>query len=132
MRSLDALPRNQRGMTIWQLLFLAFVFGFFALFALRTVPVYLDYISALRNIQEVARKGDFNVEDPSTVTRSLEKKWDIDYIKYLDYHDIKVTKTVNGPALTFDYEVRQHLFYNIDLVMEFQGSVPLGKSSDVG
>ena len=130
MRSFGSTSLRQRGMTFWQLLFYVFVFGFFGLMAFETLPVYLDYFSALKNVRDVARVGDFNVEDPATVTRSLEKKWDIDYIKYLDFHDIKLTKLPGGPALTFEYEVRKPLFYNIELVMTFQGNVPLAKSVD--
>lgn len=130
MRSFGSTPRRQRGMTFWQLLFLAFVLGFFGLMIFQCGPVYLDWISADRNIRDVARHGDFNLEDPSTVTRALEKKWDIDYIKYLDYHDIKVVKTSGGPTLAYDYEVRKPLFYNIELVMTFKNNIPLAKSAD--
>lgn len=128
MRSFGSTPRRQRGMTFWQLLFLVFVFGFFGLMIFQCGPVYLDWFSAERNIREVVRAGNFSVEDPASVTRALEKKWDIDYIKYLDYHDIHLVKLVGGPALEYDYEVRKPLFYNIELVMTFKGDVPLAKT----
>ena len=130
MRSFESTPRYQHGMTFWQLLFLVFVFGFFGLIGFQTIPVYLDYFSAARDIREVARAGDYNVEDPATVTRSLERKWDIDYIKYLDYRDVKIVKTGSGPVFSYDYEVRKPLFYNIELVMTFKGTAPLAKSVD--
>lgn len=130
MRSFGSTPSRQHGMTFWQLLFLVFVFGFFGLIGFQTIPVYLDWFSADRNIREVARSGNFNLEDPHSVTLALEKKWDIDYIKYLDYRDIKVVKTVNGPALQYDYEVRKPLFFNVELVMTFQNSISLGKTVD--
>jgi hypothetical protein len=130
MRSFGPIQRLQHGMTFWQLLFLVFVFGFFGLLGFQTLPVYLDNLSAVKDIREVARAGDFNVEDPDSVTRSLAKKWDIDYIKYLDYKDIRLVKLKGGRALEYDYEVRKPLFYNIELVMTFRGDVPLAKSVD--
>jgi hypothetical protein len=112
-------------MTFWQLLFLVFVFGFFGLIGFKTIPIYLDYYNAAKDVREVARSGNFNPEDPATVDRALGKKWDIDYIKYLDYHDVKMVKKNNGVFLEYSYEVRQHLMYNVDIVLSFSDSVAL-------
>jgi len=125
MRFNPALPGRQRGLTFWGLLFLAFVFGCFILFGFKTIPVYLNQLTVAADVRKVARSGDFNPDDPQGIIRALQRQWDIDYIKYLDPSESHVDNTANGHALQYDYEVRQHLFYNIDLVMEFQDTIPI-------
>jgi hypothetical protein len=63
--------------------------------------------------------------DPVDVRRDIERRWDIDYISQLEPKDIKVGNTDQGLAISYDYEARAHLFYNVYIVIHFADSIPL-------
>jgi hypothetical protein len=130
MRAHRSMRRAQRGMSFWSLLFLLFVFGFFTLVGLKTIPLYLNQLKVDKNLRGVARDNDYDPNNPGTLVRALEKRWDLDDIQYLDYHQVKVVNKVRGKVMSYDYEARQNLFLNVYVVIQFQDDVPLSKSVD--
>jgi hypothetical protein len=130
MRAHRSMRRAQRGMSFWSLLFLLFVFGFFILLGLKTIPIYLNQLKVDKNLRGVARDNDYDPDNPLSLMRALEKRWDLDDIEYLDYHQVKVVNKLHGRAMSYDYEARQNLFMNVFVVIHFQGDVPLSKSAD--
>jgi len=71
-----------------------------------------------RRGQHAAGRG----QRPRLARRALEKRWDLDDIDYLDWHKVKAVKTVRGHEIAYDYEARQNLFFNIFIVIHFDGS----------
>jgi hypothetical protein len=47
-------------------------------------------------------------------------------VKYVDYKDVKVVGQTGERTLTLEYEVRVHMFYNVDTVYMFEEEIPLG------
>jgi hypothetical protein len=57
--------------------------------------------------------------------KAMKLRWDVEGINTLRVEDIKLVKAGAGRALTYDYKAETELFYNISLVVHFQGSYPM-------
>ncbi len=123
---------RQRGMSFWSLLFVLGVFGFAILVAMKLIPIYLNQMKVTKVVRAVAQemRGAGGEIDPNDLRRSLEKRWDIEDIDWLEYQDIKLTRVGNKRSLKYDYEARKNLFQNIFIVVDFQDDVLITNSAD--
>ncbi|MGH8444252.1 MAG: DUF4845 domain-containing protein [Solimonas sp.] len=121
MRSL----RRQRGLGWFGLLFVLAVIGFCAIVAVKTLPMYLNQMKVTSAISKIAADPDNAQADPMALRMDLQRYWDIDDIEYLLPSEVKVKRTDRGRFLSYDYEARQRLFYNIYVVIHFADDVPL-------
>jgi hypothetical protein len=126
---------QQRGMTFWGLLFVFGTLAFFAIVTMKVLPIYLNQMkidNAVKSVVKEAKSdggGQLNIAD---IQRSLEKRWDIEDVNYLDWHDVRAVNTNRGRVLAYDYEAREHLFYNIFIVVHFEDQIPLPGGSSGG
>lgn len=118
---------GQRGLGIFGLIFLLGLIGFVALVVIKCMPLYLNQMTIARDLNEVAKQvaSSGSEIDVTDVRRDIERRWDIDYINQLEPKDIKVGNTDKGMAISYDYEARAHLFYNVFIVIHFAESIPL-------
>ena len=67
---------------------------------------------------------------PAEIERMVLKRLDINMVTDVKRDDISVTKTGNSITVEINYEVRQHMFGNIDVVVSFdkRAEIPLGPS----
>ena len=117
-------PRSQRGMTLISWIALLLVVAFFGLFASRTVPAYFDYWTIVSVAEGV--QGDPALQDaPRAEVRSkLNTRMRINDVDDLGYDSISIrTGSGGGLRLVVQYEVREHLLGNIDLVLRFDHTV---------
>lgn len=125
---IQASSRAQRGAGLWGTLFVFAVIAFIALVVIKMIPVYLNQIKVSTAVKEVAQEPGLGANASVPAVRdSLQRHWDIDDIEYLQPKDVAVIHDTddNGETLTYDYEARVHLFYNIYVVVHFQGSAPM-------
>lgn len=118
--------KRQRGLGLFGLIFVFAVIGFTALIVMRCWPIYLNQMKIAKAIRAVASDGDAaSAQDSTGLYRPLEKYWDIDSIDTLDYKKVKLIRSDRGRAISYKYEARTPLFYNISLLMEFEETVPV-------
>jgi hypothetical protein len=118
---------RQRGLTLFGLIFVLLVVGFVALLLIKCGPIYLNQIAIERDLREIANQAtvvDGQV-DVGALRSAIERRWDVDYINQLEPRDIKVVRGERGLTLSYDYEARAHLFYNVDLVIHFADDIPI-------
>ncbi len=118
---------GQRGLGIFGLIFLLALIGFVALVVIKCTPLYLNQMTLARDLREVARQVNTSGSDVSIpeLQRDIEKRFDIDYINQVEAKDIKVGNTDKGLVMSYDYEARVSLFYNIFIVIHFADEIPL-------
>jgi hypothetical protein len=118
----------QRGLGLFGIIFLLALIGFVGLVVMKCLPLYLNQMTITRDLHEVAaqQSGSGSDIDPNEVHRAIERRWDIDYVTQLEPKDVKVAPGDKGiMAISYDYEARAHLFYNIYIVIHFAESLPL-------
>jgi translation initiation factor RLI1 len=112
-------PRRQRGMAMIQWMLLVLIVGGTATVAIRTIPHYIDFYTMV-SVVEALPKNQVHVMSKQKIRDSLRKRFKINNIRDVDIAKVVGIERKRGAtALTLDYEVREHLFYNIDLIMSF-------------
>lgn len=118
-RDMMSGPRRQRGMALAQLMILILIVGGTATVAIRTIPHYIDFYTMV-SVVEALPENQVHVMSKQKIRDSLRKRFKINNIRDLDIAKVVGIERKRGAtALTLDYEVREHLFYNIDLIMSF-------------
>lgn len=123
---------KQRGLGLFGLIFLLALIGFIALVTIKCLPLYLNEMSIRRDLHEIASQlasggSDLDVEE---VRRTIQHRWDIDYITQLEPKDIAITKNgAMGVTMAYDYEARTNLFSNVFIVIHFTDVIPVNVRS---
>lgn len=114
------MRHKQRGVTFIGWLFLLIPIGLVLYSLIRLTPVYLNYMSVSKAINQVAsdHKGDEQI-NPAAVRGELQRHWDVDSINYPEVKDVSVTRDGNQWVLEANYEDTVHLFGGISLLVHF-------------
>ena len=112
-------PNRQRGMGKWGWLFFIIVTVFAGSAALRLGPHYIDF----RVVQGVIdRLPESRVHDQMTrgeIREHFEKQFRIENFRMKARDIVKVERTREQTVVDVTYEIREHLVYNIDVVLSF-------------
>ncbi len=118
-RDMMSGPRRQRGMAMIQWIFLILIVGGIVTVAMRTIPHYIDFYTMV-SVVEALLKKQVHVMSKQKIRESLRKRFKINNIRDISVAEVVGIERKRGAtALTLDYEIREHLFYNIDLVLSF-------------
>lgn len=114
---------RQRGMTPigWILVFL--LIAFFVLIALKLVPIYLDSFTVGSVLSDLKKEPGIATMSPGQVEATIRKRLDINMVKGLSADDIYIEKVGDTLNINAEYEVRENLMGNVDLVVSFDKSV---------
>lgn len=114
---------NQRGMSLTGILLVAFIFGSILLFASKTVPEYIDDRFVKATLKKISQGSGSIVGKSKRVVRDrLTKAFSLNNVRdaasdpknwVIEAHDEHF-------IVIIDYEVRNNLFSNIDVVMHFR------------
>ncbi|HXG28872.1 MAG TPA: DUF4845 domain-containing protein [Nevskiales bacterium] len=118
--------KQQRGLTLISWLLVIAIAVFFGLVGIKSIPVYLNHYKVLSIMKNVASQPGVAEETTAEIRKSFERRFDIDMVKHLSHNDVKVVGQPGGDrSLVVEYEVRVHMFYNVDAVYVFKEEVPL-------
>jgi len=119
------LRHRQQGLGLWGWMFILAVIGFVALITLKLIPIYLAELSIQRVVKSTAEDPGNGALPLPELRKAMRTRWDVEGISTLAVEDVKLLKTPAGRALSYDYEARTELFYNISLVVHFQNTFRL-------
>ena len=114
------LNTQQKGMSPIGILFMVCAFAFVVMVALKLIPFYLDY-NTLRSIYQQQAEAA-NAEEMSTdaIISSISKALTLNNISEFNIRENSYFTNENGDkVVAFSYEVRKHLFANVDVVLSF-------------
>jgi hypothetical protein len=117
---------KQTGFSFGSLLIWFIIGGFILLIGMKLIPLYIEnrtIQSVLNEMKEEQTTGGLlSVRD---VRGRLDRQLLIDGIRRFDNKDSEMNiKRVND-TIVVEYEVREHIISNIDLVVSFSNSVDL-------
>jgi hypothetical protein len=116
---------RQRGLGWFGLLFVLAVIAFAAIVTVKCLPIYLNQMKVASSVSKVASDPENGKGEIGQIRNALQRYWDIEDINYLEPRDVKIKRTQSGRFLSYEYEARERLFYNISIVIEFSDDVPL-------
>lgn len=116
------LQERQKGMTFLGYVLLLGVIGFFAIMALKLAPVYLEYQSIVKIMNNVAEE---NVSTPNAIRTTIQKRLDINNIETVKARDFRIAQDKGTIVLSIDYEARTKFLGNLYFLLLFDHSVTL-------
>ncbi|MEW6166551.1 MAG: DUF4845 domain-containing protein [Pseudomonadota bacterium] len=116
---------RQRGLGWFGLLFVLAVIALAAIVTVKCLPIYLNQMKVASSVSKVASDPENGKGEIGQIRDALQRYWDIEDINYLEPRDVKIKRTQSGRFLSYEYEARERLFYNISIVIEFSDDVPL-------
>ena len=96
---------------------------------IRLWPLYFEYYSIARSMDEVAKDSKGSSTDIAELHKLLGRHWEIEDIKALDYKDIEIKKVGTGFQMHAEYEARTNFVANIFWVVDFDKTVNVGGGS---
>jgi Domain of unknown function (DUF4845) len=123
------MKRGQRGITLIGFAIVLVVVGFFGYMGMVLGPAYSEYygvVKAMKFVASEAKPGDVDFEP---LRKGLDRQFNVGYVESVSGKDAKLIRAKTGNVLSMDYEVRKPFLYNIDFVVKFSFSVPLGSKT---
>ena len=117
------LRHSQRGMTFIGLLCILVLVGIIGYAGLRLTPLYLNYMKVAKTLDAAATEFKSDAPDAGSVTRSIERHWEIEDITGVDYKDVEVKKEDGGLVLHVAYDDSVPYIANVSLSVHFDKTV---------
>ncbi len=116
---MTARPKDQRGITLFGLMFWAIVVGFGALIIMRVLPTMNEYFTIQKAVKKVANDGGATV---SEIRSAFEKQKEIEYsIQSIGGKDLVITKENDKVVVSFAYDKEIELMKPVFLLIKYEG-----------
>ena len=116
----SALRRQQRGLTLFGLLFWAMLIGFGAYLMVRILPTINEYSTIRRSVDVIAKT------QPATVAearQAFDKQKDLEYsISAIAGKDLVITKESEKVVISFEYDKVIAIYGPVYLLIKYSGS----------
>lgn len=99
------------------------VVGFFAIIAIKLVPVYINRLTVGSVMDSLKNEPNVYSMSQAEVASLIVKRLEGNLIKDIGADSIYVSDANNIRLIELDYEVRRNLFGNHDIVISFLSSV---------
>lgn len=112
-------PRQQRGITLFGLMFWAIVVGMVALIVLKVLPTMNEYFTIQKAVNKIAQEGGTTVPE---IRAAFERTKDIEYsISSITAKDLNITKVNDKVVISFAYDKEIELIKPVFLLIKYEG-----------
>jgi hypothetical protein len=111
--------KHQRGIALSGLIVWGFILFFVAALGVKVVPDVIDYYKIKKNVTATALRAEGKTV--SEIRADFDRFANIDQISTIKGADLDVSKEGSSIVVAFAYEKRIHLFFNVSLLLDFQG-----------
>lgn len=120
---------KQRGITLVSFVLVMVVIGFFVYMGMVLGPAYSEYYGVVKSMKDLANQPESDKMDLSRLQINLQKYFDVGYVDSVEGKNLKLLRNKDKNEIDMNYEVRKPFIYNIDFILKFDYSIPLGTSS---
>ena len=113
------MKRTQGGMTMLGFLITLSVVILFLFCGMKIVPMYIEYYSVKKALASIANEQSASATSKDAIRALFARHLKIDYVKIIKPDMLKIEATDSGFNLTVDYERREELIANLDVVGRF-------------
>ena len=113
------MKRKQGGMTMLGFLITLSVVILFVFCGMKIVPMYIEYYSVKKALASIANEQSASATSKDAIRALFARHLKIDYVKIIKPDMLKIEATDSGFNLTVDYERREELIANLDVVGRF-------------
>lgn len=115
---------KQRGLTLIGFLIVLSLALFVAYLGMKIVPIYLNHYSVVTSLENLAEEPGVSGMSEARIRNLLERKFSTSYVKHISARDVVVQRS-SGLSVVAEYEVREDLIGNMDVVVSFRRVQPL-------
>ncbi len=118
---------KSEGLTFITIAVLLSVIAFFTLLVLKIGPIYYDNSLVKSAITDLKAEPNLMTMSKRDITSSLEKRFDVSYVKDVTANDVLITKRGKSYLkLALDYEVVENIAGNLDVLVTFEDGFEVG------
>jgi Domain of unknown function (DUF4845) len=110
--------KESRGVTVTGLIMVLFVLVVLLLFGMKLLPAYIEYATAKKAINSIARDGT-GASTPQEVRRQFDARAVIDNIEVIKGSDLEIRKEGGGMVIGFAYRKEVPVVANVGLYIDF-------------
>lgn len=114
------MNRKQSGMTMLGFLITLSVVMFFLYCGMKIVPMYIEFYSVEKALASIANEQDASNSSKEKIRAMFARHLKIDYVSIVKPEMLKVDSTDTGYNLLVEYERREPLLANLDVVGKFR------------
>lgn len=111
---------NQRGLTLSGLLVWGIIIAMVAVVGMKVVPDVIDYYKIKKIVASTAANA--SGKTVPEIRAVFGKYAEVDHIQTITPADLDISKEGNEVVIAFAYEKRIPLFFNVSLLIDFEGS----------
>ena len=120
--------RTQRGIGFFGVLVLLVAIVFVAIIGMKVAPAYIEYFTIKKAVTSMVESGELRNATVADVRKAFDRRAIVDEISSIGPNDLEITKEGSEIVIGFAYEKRIPLFYNISVLIDFQGSSKRGST----
>jgi hypothetical protein len=120
--------RTQRGIGFFGVLVLLIAIVFVAVIGMKVAPAYIEYFTIKKAVTGMVESGELRNATVADVRKAFDRRAIVDEISSIGPNDLEITKEGSEIVIGFAYEKRIPLFYNISVLIDFQGSSKRGST----
>ncbi len=111
---------QQRGMTIWGLMFVLAVLAFVLFLFFKLLPPYMNDLKVKSALESTARDQNIASMAKAEIREALYKRFDIDMVDHVNLsQDFSVESRGRTKVIRITYEVIVPMAFNISALLEF-------------
>lgn len=114
-------------MSYWGWLFIIAVFGFCLTIVSKMGPAYIDAHFVEEGLQSLAENAQIREMSNTEIKRELDKFFTINNVRGEPTKAVKIIRGADSTLVSINYELRQPLFKNVDVVMIFDKQLNTAK-----
>ena len=111
--------RHQSGMSLFGMLAIAVMVGFFVMCGLRLAPSYFEYLTVRDIVTNVATEYGAEKKTARELRRTIENNLNTNQVYGIEPKDIKIFRKEGKTIIDANYEARIAVFGRIDAIMTF-------------
>ena len=114
---------HQKGMTAIGWLLVLGLIAFFTLVTLRLVPAYLEFAKVTSVLESLQNEPGITRKTRGEIISMIAKRFDVNDVYQVDAKQVKIKKEKGVLTVSINYERREHLVANVDVVTTFDRQV---------
>lgn len=124
------MKQTQRGITMLGFLITLCVVIFFAYCAMKIVPMYIEYYSVKEALKGLSQDSQLSGAGKDKIREMYMRRLDMSYAENVKKMDaLKFENTDGGMKLIVDYERREPLMANLDIVGKFHAEQVMSRGA---
>ncbi len=114
------MPSRQRGLSLISWMVILIVVVILGTAAFRMIPAYMEYNTVATTIRTTLQDNKTAMMSLGEVREGIRKRFTLNQVKVITPDDVEIYKEGAVLKAAVDYEVREPMFYNVEIVMTFK------------